>query len=141
MIKAADRSGKARMETLSSSKPRRRSLSILKSAISVLCPDPLCRLMWIEKIVFFQVSKELGKYNFSGDFGQKRQVRNKSIVLQAVRIERQHFQKWSDNGRLKHGEERTRASGIIDYMCNKRKQYVQAITKQRCRNRIKLTYL
>ena len=35
---AAKRSSKARMETLSSSKPRR-SLTTLKSAVSVLCPD------------------------------------------------------------------------------------------------------
>ena len=37
--KAAERSSKARMETLSSSKPRRRSLITLKSAVSVLRPD------------------------------------------------------------------------------------------------------
>ena len=54
---------------------------------------------------------------------RKRHIRNRSIVLQAVRVEWRLFQKWSDNDRFKHVRERTRASGIIDHMRNIRKQH------------------
>ena len=85
MSKAADKSKRASRETFPSFRARRRSLTIFRSAVSVLSGS-VGGLKAVAEIVGREVVRKLRKNQFFNYLGDKGKLGGRTIVLQFVLV-------------------------------------------------------